>query len=197
MKLGQHLVHYRKIAKLSQEDLAEQIYVTRQTISNWENNHTYPDVQSLILLSQIFQVSLDDLIKGDLEEMKTIVQHSELKQFDKDTYFMLIGMLSMMLTGFPLVYFLEWWGVLILVLQFLPTIYFANRIERFKNKYDVQTYKEILAVSNGHLLDSLQKQEEKAKAPYQKPLILLMFALISATIVVLVAFITLKLFPLP
>jgi DNA-binding XRE family transcriptional regulator len=39
MELGKHLVHYRKKMNLSQEELAEKIYVTRQSISNWENDH--------------------------------------------------------------------------------------------------------------------------------------------------------------
>lgn len=51
-----------------QEDLAEKVFVTRQTISNWENAKNYPDINSLVLLSQLFGVSLDILVKGDLEE---------------------------------------------------------------------------------------------------------------------------------
>lgn len=56
--------------KFSQQELAENIFVSHQTISNWENNKNYPDVKSLLLLSSLFNVSLDILIKGDLEEMK-------------------------------------------------------------------------------------------------------------------------------
>ena len=55
---------------LSQEELAEKIYVTRQTISNWENDKSYPDIHSLLLLSSTFHISLDQLIKGDITTMK-------------------------------------------------------------------------------------------------------------------------------
>ncbi|MDO4465354.1 MAG: helix-turn-helix transcriptional regulator, partial [Bacillota bacterium] len=64
MELGKQIKKYRQEAQLSQEELAERIYVSRQTISNWENDKSYPDVNSLVLLSETFQVSLDKLIKG-------------------------------------------------------------------------------------------------------------------------------------
>ena len=63
---------YRQEAHLSQDELANRIYVSRQTISNWENDKSYPDVHSLVLLSEIFQISLDKLIKGDIEVMKDV-----------------------------------------------------------------------------------------------------------------------------
>ena len=47
---------------LSQEELAEKIYVTRQTISNWENDKSYPDIHSLLLLSSTFHISLAELL---------------------------------------------------------------------------------------------------------------------------------------
>ncbi|HFL5474022.1 TPA: helix-turn-helix domain-containing protein, partial [Streptococcus pyogenes] len=65
MEIGQQMIRYRKQQTLSQEELVEKVYVSRQSISNWENDKTYPDIHSLLLLSQIFQVSLDQLIKGD------------------------------------------------------------------------------------------------------------------------------------
>ncbi len=68
MELGKQLVHYRKKMNLSQEELAEKIYVTRQSISNWENDKTYPDIHSLLLLSHIFQVTLDTLSRRRLRD---------------------------------------------------------------------------------------------------------------------------------
>ena len=66
MQVGNQIKKYRDQLHLSQEQLAEKIYVTRQTISNWETNKSYPDIHSLVLLSQIFNVSIDQLVKGDL-----------------------------------------------------------------------------------------------------------------------------------
>ncbi|HEO1280848.1 TPA: helix-turn-helix transcriptional regulator [Streptococcus agalactiae] len=179
MEIGQQIIRYRKQQALSQEELAEKVYVSRQSISNWENDKTYPDIHSLLLLSQIFQVSLDQIIKGDIEKMKYTITQVDKKNFERDTKVMVTLMILLMISSYPLVYFLEWLGLGIFVLLSIITMTYANRVERFKKKYDVQTYKEILAVSNGKLLDEIEKREERAKLPYQKPLIVTVFFLIT------------------
>ncbi|AIG50790.1 helix-turn-helix domain-containing protein [Streptococcus pyogenes] len=179
MEIGQQIIRYRKQQALSQEKLAEKVYVSCQSISNWENDKTYPDIHSLLLLSQIFQVSLDQLIKGDIEKMKYTITQVDKKNFKRDTKVMVTLMILLMISSYPLVYFLEWLGLGIFVLLSIITMTYANRVERFKKKYDVQPYKEILAVSNGKLLDEIEKREERAKLPYQKPLIVTVFFLIT------------------
>ncbi|MGT2938078.1 helix-turn-helix domain-containing protein, partial [Streptococcus caprae] len=64
-----------------QEELAEKLYVSRQTISNWERGKTYPDINSLLLIATYFDVSLDNLIKGDVEEMKHQVNQKQFKKW--------------------------------------------------------------------------------------------------------------------
>ena len=61
MNIGQNIMNLRKSAKLSQEQLAEKIGVTRQTISNWELGESSPDLKQGKELSNLFNVSLDDL----------------------------------------------------------------------------------------------------------------------------------------
>ena len=63
MELGTQIRKYRNERTLSQEALAEKVFVSRQTVSNWENDKSYPDVNSLVLLSEVFEISLDQLIK--------------------------------------------------------------------------------------------------------------------------------------
>ena len=82
MELSIQIKKYRTELHLSQEELAEKVYVTRQTISNWENEKSYPDIHSLLLLSSLFNVSLDQLIKGDIEKMKEIISEQEIKKFN-------------------------------------------------------------------------------------------------------------------
>ena len=81
----QQIKKYRASLSLSQEELAEKIFVTRQTISNWENARSYPDIHSLLLLSTLFQVSLDQLIKGDIEIMKEEINTAEIKKFNRSS----------------------------------------------------------------------------------------------------------------
>lgn len=73
MMLGQKLKEARIESGLSQENVAEKINVSRQTISNWENEKTYPDIISVIKLSDLYSISLDTLLKGD----KKMVEHLE------------------------------------------------------------------------------------------------------------------------
>lgn len=67
---GENLAILRKSKGLSQEQLAEKLNLTRQTVSKWELNQSTPDVNLLLQLSDIFQVSTDYLIKGEKEESK-------------------------------------------------------------------------------------------------------------------------------
>jgi len=83
MELGKQIKKHRQEVQLSQEKLADRVYVSRQTISNWENDKSYPDVNSLVLLSEIFQISLDNLIKGDIEVMKDVIQKEEIVAFSE------------------------------------------------------------------------------------------------------------------
>lgn len=68
MKIGVKLKEARIRSGLTQENVAEEIRVTRQTISNWENEKSFPDIVSVIKLSNLYDISLDKLLKGD-EEM--------------------------------------------------------------------------------------------------------------------------------
>ena len=70
MEVAEQIRAHRERAGLSQEALAREIFVSRQTVSNWETGKTYPDVQSLLLLSNLFNASIDDLVKGDLATME-------------------------------------------------------------------------------------------------------------------------------
>lgn len=62
MELGKQIKKHRQGLNMSQDELADKIYVTRQTISNWENDKNYPDIKSLLLLSSLFDISLDNLV---------------------------------------------------------------------------------------------------------------------------------------
>lgn len=63
MEIGNKLNQLRKLSGMTQEQLAEKINVSRQTISKWESDSTSPDLESIVKISRIFHVSLDDLLK--------------------------------------------------------------------------------------------------------------------------------------
>jgi len=77
MELGRRIAEIRKEHDLTQEGLAEICSVTRQTISNWENGKSYPDLETLVLISDTFDVSLDALLKGDRKMVSEITKEQK------------------------------------------------------------------------------------------------------------------------
>lgn len=65
MDIGKKLQQARIMAGLTQEQVAEALAVTRQTVSNWENDRTYPDIKNIVEISDLYQVSLNDLLKPE------------------------------------------------------------------------------------------------------------------------------------
>ena len=78
MELGKQIKKFRNDFGLSQDALSEKIFVSRQTISNWENNKSYPDILSLIQLSDFYEVSLDSLVKGDDAMIKHLANSTDV-----------------------------------------------------------------------------------------------------------------------
>ena len=80
MEIGKKLKNARVQSGMTQENVAEKINVSRQTISNWENEKSYPDIINVIELSNLYSISLDELLKGDekmiehLEESTNVVK---------------------------------------------------------------------------------------------------------------------------
>lgn len=72
MEIGMKIGEIRKKQKLTQEEFAKPFHVTRQTVSNWENEKSYPDLQTLIAISDMFDVSLDEMLKEDKNMLKKI-----------------------------------------------------------------------------------------------------------------------------
>ena len=154
MELSRQLKTRREEQGLSQDEVAKAIFVSRQTISNWETDKTYPDVQSLLLLSQLYDTSIDELVRGDAGRIQQVVERDSRK----------MRLLSYGMIGFSLLAFLfllgfslAWpepssfarmskgniaGGVTFIVLYaigFGMTI----AIDRLKKKHDIVTYREI------------------------------------------------------
>lgn len=162
---------------LSQEELAERIYVSRQTISNWETDKTYPDIQSLLMLSVLFDTTIDVLVKGDLEMMEKTVASADAKKmraFGMGMLVLLVLIIPFALAGVAL------WGPLGMLLGLAPwaaSMVAAVAIERLKVDNDVQTYREILAFEKGEAIDrstrssrTLARQANMKAAYGEKPL---------------------------
>lgn len=154
MELSRQLKTRREEQGLSQDEVAKAIFVSRQTISNWETDKTYPDVQSLLLLSQLYDTSIDELVRGDAGRIQQVVERDSRK----------MRLLSYGMIGFSLLAFLfllgfslAWpepssfarmskgniaGGVTFIVLYAIG-FGMAIAIDRLKKKHDIVTYREI------------------------------------------------------
>jgi len=182
MNLGTQIKKYRAEFSLSQDELAEKLFVTRQSISNWENDKTYPDIKSLVLLSEVFSVSLDQLVKGDVDEMKKEINEQEQVQFEKEDIVLGVLMLLLMLFAVPLGKFGGWLGMAVYVVLAIVTIGYSIKVEKHKKQLDIQTYKEIVAFMEGKPLSEIEKARESGKRGYQKALLAVVAALVTLVV---------------
>lgn len=161
MEIGARIKEHRTAAGMSQDDLAARVYVSRQTISSWENNKTYPDVQSLLLLSEIFDATVDSLIKGDVETMNETIERDSTIM--KRLSYVMLGFLLLMIACLVwiCVQVFAWdWAleqtvptfVLALVLWGIA-MFAAAWLDRIKRNHDLITYHEILSFWNGEQVD--------------------------------------------
>lgn len=177
MELNKQIKKYRTNMNLSQEEFAEKIYVTRQTVSNWENEKSYPDIHSILLMSSLFDVSLDQLIKGDLDIMKEEIKFernaNDIKKFNRYGAIFTVLLTVSIISAAPLAYFFNFYGMAAYLILWVVTMFFAIKVEKYKKEHNIQTYKEIVAFCNGERLDEIAKNREYGKRPYQKVLLAL------------------------
>ena len=185
MEIGKQIRKYRTEQKLSQYDLADKVYVTRQTISNWENDRNYPDIRSLVLLSNVFGISLDILVKGDLEQMKDEIKTEDIWKFRRDSRVYGIFLAGVIVLPMPLLYYLKVLGIAIWLLWTGIALWWAWRIEKYKKAHDIHTYKEIIAFMEGKRLDELEKNQEIGKRPYQVAMLVALTAVAGLVVVLL------------
>ncbi len=174
--IGSKIKTLRLSKSMTQEQLAKALHVSAQAVSKWENGKSYPDIHSLLLLSALFDVSLDQLIKGDLETMKQEVNAADVKAMNRDAIIFSILLAATIILPVPL---LKWFGLYGLIPELLlwgAAMYFALRLERIKKANNVQSYREILAFSEGRKLDEIEQKVEAGKRPYQKLLLVLLTA---------------------
>lgn len=72
MKFGENLYNLRKGVKMSQEKLAEEVGVSRQSVSKWENGESYPEMENMLKLCKIFHCKINDLVHGDMQDIDSL-----------------------------------------------------------------------------------------------------------------------------
>lgn len=117
--------------------------------------------------------------------MKKEIDKQEYAEFQKDSTIFSVLFVALLIVPVPLVMLFKWFGMVLYLGLFAIGMYFAIKIEKYKKKYDIQTYKEIVAFTEGKSLSEIEKAREEGKRPYQKALL----PVASAALVVVIAFI--------
>ena len=150
MNISNQLKNYRKEFNISQEDLAEEIHVSRQTISNWENNKSYPDLQSLLLISECFKVSLDELVKGDVIKMKNQLERNKMNKYAN--YMLIAGILMILSVVFSIR--ISKYGFITTIIFGAIALLASLKVEKIKKDNNLKSYREIVDyMENGKLPD--------------------------------------------
>lgn len=121
--LGNKLVKLRKENKLSQDSLADKLGITRQTISNWELNITKPDIVQIKNISEIFNISIDELLDNNTKDIIEKKISNTEKLTNKTNKYIKITLITLITLYF-----------IILIFLIIITIYFFNK-KNFTNDY--------------------------------------------------------------
>ncbi|MGX7013578.1 helix-turn-helix domain-containing protein [Vagococcus silagei] len=157
MNFSHQLKKYREKEQLSQEELAEKIYVSRQTISKWENDKTYPDIHNLIALSILFDITLDELVKGDVEIMKSKISR---QQWDFWVYSFTLFIVLTPLSFGPTMKYLGFKGMWIPLVLGSWMLFSCWMVERLKKRQNLKTYSQIISFMEQTKVDDEKVAEE-------------------------------------
>ncbi|CAK1251040.1 DNA-binding transcriptional regulator [Fructobacillus evanidus] len=143
MKFGEHLKRVRQQKKMSQQTLANLLFVTRQTVSHWENGKNYPDFNLLIRLADILDLSLDELLRED-EEMKDSFTKKDVQSFFKPIYrwLLLVDLCFAIVLIFEAsnVIRLTIWGFFPVVVGSLTLSHVLSQLKRLDHQYQFDMY---------------------------------------------------------
>lgn len=138
MEISQVVKEKRKEQGLTQEQLAEKIFVSKKTISNWENGRTTPDIESLIQLAHLFELSLDSLLLEGSTIVEDIKKREQLAELTRIYWLgpMITEILLLILLYFPAGDSENQWmlGIIVLaaITNLLSAFYFKAKIYRLK-----------------------------------------------------------------
>ncbi len=122
-KVSKNIKKLRTEKKLTQEDIAKELFVTRQTVSSWESGRTQPDIETLVKLSELFSVSTEELIYGKIKTMTS----AEKENASRQKLIIIFSVIGSVLTAVGLVLiFVSYWDKMPLLLKsvfaFIPML---------------------------------------------------------------------------
>lgn len=153
MLLGEKIRNLRIERGMSQEELAFKLDTSRQTVSSWENDKTYPSIEFIIELADLFEKSIQTLIEEDVVNMKKVlnndldkvVKNKNREVIGKLVYLRTICVLAGALFIFPVHEYLEPFYLFIPVILLVIGVIITIPIEVYRKKYSLRNYQDIVA----------------------------------------------------
>ena len=93
MNIGKRIQEIRRQQNITQEQLAKDLAISRQAVSKWESGKAIPDIENLMYISNLYHVSLDELVKGDAKVSEKIVADASAKKWHKLSILFFIALL--------------------------------------------------------------------------------------------------------
>lgn len=164
MELARRIKEHRARLGMSQADLARALFVTRQTISNRETSRTYPDAQSLLLMSGLFGVSVDSLLKEDSQEMREALAAGSRKMNRLGAVMAAFGLAcaAWVVVGIAL----DWDTALIAVpaaALFAPAMCAAFLVDKMRHDNQLFAYQSVQAFLAGEDPDVSNRYNQRAR----------------------------------
>ncbi|WP_125588431.1 helix-turn-helix domain-containing protein [Companilactobacillus jidongensis] len=144
MEISKILKNKRTELDMTQGDLAKSLYVSKRSITNWETGRTTPDIDSLIRLSKLYDISLDDLLLNNKNAVDNVKKQAQLKLMNiylAATFITLLAFLFILgTTGLygdlsKPVYVITWIGA---ISNNIAMVYFLDQINKLENKSEKQ-----------------------------------------------------------
>lgn len=151
MEIGSRLSTARQNQHLTQQSVADELHVSRQTISSWENGRSYPDIGSLIAISDLFELSLDQLLKEDAKMVDEMKAKEEAIKYARYVYWasvmmdvVLIGLLVLnaFMTTFKLANGAEMIILVVMIVNLFVLLITESRYRNLKGKPEWYSRKE-------------------------------------------------------
>lgn len=164
VELGRRIKEHRARLGMSQTDLAREVFVTRQTVSNWETQRTYPDAQSLLLMSRLFGVSVDALLEDDTREMHKALAAGSKRMNLLGTIVGAFGLACVAWVIIGIVLDLDLIAIAVpAALLFAPASAAAFMIDKMRHDHQLFAYQSVLAFLAGEDPDVNNRYNQRVR----------------------------------
>ena len=124
-----------------------------------------------------------------MKEMKEQITPEERARFERNSSIFTVLVIAVVLLPMPLSYYFGVAGLIVLLVILAVAMYFGIQLEKVKKHLDIQTYREILAFTEGKSLDEIEKARESGKRPYQNVLKLILGAAVAIVVSTIMGFV--------